>query len=113
MRNFLAFIFIVITIVSVSRPVNTSCDESSPKNSISFDKQVSLVSVDSPCQDDDHANSGHKHEACHNCHLGHCSFTIGSNVSLVSNFEIPGFVPVNHSFSLYDYKTSPFRPPIS
>lgn len=113
MKTFLAFLFILIAIVSVSKPVNASCDDSYPEISSSVDEKLSTLKALASCDDDNHSGASHGHGACHNCHLGHCSFTISTNVVLFSSCELSGFVPVKGSFNLSDFKTSPFRPPIS
>lgn len=99
--------------VSVSKPVNGSCDDSHPRNSISSEEKVSVLKAAVPCQDENHSEASHQHGACHNCHLGHCSFTISANLVLFSTHELSGFVPVKGNFNLSDFKSSPFRPPIS
>jgi hypothetical protein len=113
LKTFLAFLFILITFLSVSKPMNASCDDSHTKSSISVDEKVSVLEAAAPCNEDNHSDASHEHGACHNCHLGHCSFTIGTNVVLFSIYELAGFVPVKVNFNLSDFKSSPFRPPIS
>jgi hypothetical protein len=92
--------------------VNALCDDSTFESSISVDKETSILKTEIPCQGKDRSDVPHRHEACHNCHLGHCLFTISINIDLFSVVKTSGFVSAKYFFSLSDFQSSLFRPPI-
>ena len=113
MRAFLAVLFITITVLSVIRPVNPSCDVATDSSQLSSGASLIACGIKADSPSPHSSNSSHDHDICHTCHLGHCSFTLGSSPVLPGYGDTKIFSPLESVFELSDFKSSLFRPPIS
>ncbi len=50
---------------------------------------------------------------CPNCHLGHCAFTLDSSIDFASFILPQGLIFTKIFGFIFDFHTSPFRPPIA
>lgn len=113
MKAFIAIIFISITVLSVIRPVNPSCDVSTDSVQLSSEASLVACTIKADSSFPHSSSSGHDHDICHTCHLGHCSFTLASSPVLPSYGDTKIFSPLENVFELSDFEASLFRPPIS
>ena len=113
MRAFLATLFIIITVLSVIRPVNSSCDIVTDSSQLSSGASLVACGIQGDSPSLHSSSSGHDHDVCHTCHLGHCSFTLGSSPVIPIYGDTKIFSPRESIFELSDFKSSLFRPPIS
>ncbi len=114
----MAWIFSIITFVGVVSQANSICHEKGASSITSVENQTSQIKTNSQQDDLNHnhqqdAGCNHNSSGCRNCHLGHCPFTLTPSiqVSVFDTNQILYFIRV--SVIIYDFQTSPFRPPIA
>lgn len=111
--NFLvAVFFTIVTLISVAQPQNALCNdsESTLNNSQSESAPHFTTAKNLPSTKQ---NTDHDQSICHTCHLGHCSFTLTSTLPILSYNETAILNFSLYDFSLSDFKSQVFRPPIS
>ena len=120
MKFLVAWVFSVITLLGVLSPSRATTAQNLDS------KQVYASTFSSSIQrqpygqlrdleDGDSHDSGcqHSDSRSHTCHLGHCAFTLGCSIYLSTTApdEILDFKIL--SVVIFDFQTSPFRPPIA
>lgn len=112
MKLILPFLFIIFTFLSISKPTDETC--MGPQYNV-------LSSSDIQCNDQNSldvgghssSSSSDHHAICHNCHLGHCSFTLSEDVAISDNQILFELVFIEKNMIPSNFLTSLFRPPIS
>lgn len=99
--------------MSVIRPANASCDELMSGGKGSLNQTSTICGTHDGANPTHDGDSGHGHGLGHSCHLGHCSFTLGSGPSLPNYKLEPVLFALDLHFKLSDFQNSLFRPPIS
>lgn len=119
MKLTIAWIFSFITFIGVMSQDRNSCAESlSSKQTYSTVASATVQHQNYQHEDlneDGKKDSGchHSNSTCRNCHLGHCAFTLGSSL-LFSTFNPPQVLTFTTvDVIIFDFQTSPFRPPIA
>lgn len=107
MRIIVSVLFILITIISVARPLDSFCV--SLDRPSKFETNLNVASYDIAGPSGSHAA---EHLACDACHIGHCSFIMTSNfvTSHYGKTKLFGFVKNKIRFS--EFNQNLFRPPI-
>ena len=118
-KKFIALFFTSIVLVSAfSSSYETIASEYLPTSKISTILNQSVVEIQnmdslcgnaSDCEDHNHAETND----CSSCHIGHCSFTLATSVSVVSFSVLRFFSSSDSKFNLYNYQFGLFRPPIA
>lgn len=111
--NFLvAVLFTIVTFTSVAQPQNALCND--------FDSTLNNIQSESPPHLTAAKNlpstkqgTGQDQSICHTCHLGHCSFVLTSTLPILDYNEVVVLNFSLYNFSLSDFKSQVFRPPIS
>lgn len=119
MKKIIALFFTSIVLLSAfSSSYETIASEYLPTSKISTIHNQSVVETQnmdslcgnaSDCEDHDHAETND----CSSCHIGHCSFTLATSVSVVSFSVVKFFISSDSKFNLYNYQFGLFRPPIA
>lgn len=113
MKTLLSLLFTLITIMSVIRPANATCDEYLNGGKGSHNETTIICGTHDGANSNHDGDSGHEHGFGHSCHLGHCSFTLGSSPRLPTYKLEPALFILDLHFKLSDFQSSLFRPPIS
>lgn len=112
MKIFTVLLFVLFTLLNVSRPANVLCDESIIVSHVKVCGLKSTASKNDsdsiPVQNENHQ----AHSSNHSCHLGHCAFILDAALSVNSCHLNASFLPSKYQFELLDFKPNPFRPPI-
>lgn len=110
-RFLLAFAFLLITVLSMAQPENPLCDES-VSISQGGDLNQSICVASDSTKDDSQQNHDH-HTSCHNCHIGHCLFTLAGSSNFKFYTILDKTVFFDQKIILSTFKTLIDRPPIS
>jgi len=109
-RFLLAFAFLLITVLSMAQPENPLCDESVSISQGSDLNQSICIASDST-KDDSQQNHDH-HTSCHNCHIGHCLFTLAGSSNFKFYISSESYIFVSQKMTLSNFKAQIDRPPI-
>lgn len=113
LKALLSLLFTLITVMSVIRSANASCDGSVNGKRSSLSQTTIICETHEGANHTHDGDSGRGHGLGHSCHLGHCSFTLGSSPSLSAYKLEPVLIVLDLHFELSDFQSSLFRPPIS
>lgn len=113
MKVVLAIFFTVITMLSASQHANPLCDDSGENGHIVNSLAKDSNSIKSDIAHQRHESSENCAGSGHSCHLGHCSFTVQDNPTVIGSYVISSVEFVELNFSLSDFPFSLFRPPIA
>lgn len=111
LKALLAVCLVLITVLGAYAPADAACEDA-PKIDISIDNHSHQVDELKSGLNGSHSSESAS-EMCHNCHLGHCSFTLSPAQAFESRR-----LPVVHNtlsqfFVLLDFHSNLYRPPIS
>lgn len=117
LKQVLALIFSAIAFFSVLIQMNSHCHNKAVISVTEVEKQTHIsenITTAEMTHEEPNDDFGCKHNPsqCHNCHFGHCAFTLASLIQ-VSVYNAEPNLYFNHtSFVIYNFQTGPFRPPI-
>lgn len=107
MRIIVSLLFILITIISVARPIDSFCIASAHSTEI----QSGQVSYGYQAANTAETASA-DHLACDVCHIGHCSFTMSSDFITAHYGNIKLFGSIKNKIQFSEFNQNLFRPPI-
>ncbi len=119
MKLVVALFFSLITFVGVMSQARNACTETYPSESAhsaistSNEQSQSFQHRDLDQGDQQDSNCHHSGSGCRNCHLGHCAFTLGSSIHFVTAVPAQILIFAKMCVVIFDFQTSPFRPPIA
>ncbi len=114
-----ALLFSLITFIGVMSQARNACAEAFPTQSAhstistSQEQHQSFQHREIDQGDPQDSNCHHSGSGCRNCHLGHCAFTLGSSIHFATAAPAQILIFTNMSVVIFDFQTSPFRPPIA